>query len=159
MFVRRAKYDALRAEYEQTVQQLAETGEQLADWKGSAIRVAGRNGELQRRLDASRDVAFLDNEFVGQLESRLARVLRACARYRAELSDEVAAHAKTIDNFEAYVEVAAEVPLDMFEERRSRRLAERAHRSLDAQIKPLQAANEAMAAELRDLREGSEARA
>lgn len=43
--------------------------------------------------------------------------------------------------------------------RRRLDLAERARRSLDEQMQPLQAANEAMAAELRDLREGSEARA
>ncbi|SDM47488.1 hypothetical protein SAMN04487981_101642 [Streptomyces sp. cf386] len=41
--------------------------------------------------------------------------------------------------------------------RRRLDLAERARRFLDEQILPLQAANEAMAAELRDLREGSEA--
>ena len=43
--------------------------------------------------------------------------------------------------------------------RRRLGLSEGARRSLEAQLLPLQRANEAMAAELRDLREGSETRA
>jgi hypothetical protein len=88
MFVRRSTYNDLRARHEHTVEQLAEAREELADWKGSAIRVAGRNTELSRRLDASRDVSFIDTEYAGELEKRLTRALHACARYRAELAVE-----------------------------------------------------------------------
>lgn len=98
----------------------------------------------------------MDTDYAHQLEARLERALRACARYRAELADEQAAHAKTRDNFEAFAEVS-QAPADVVEERRLRRLAEQAHRSLDEQMRPLQAANEAMAAELRDLRKGATA--
>lgn len=83
MFVRRSTYDDLKARYEHATEQLGEAREELADWKGSAIRVAGRNTELSRRLDASRDVAFIDAEYSGELEGRLSRALRACARYLA----------------------------------------------------------------------------
>ncbi|MFE7273001.1 hypothetical protein [Streptomyces sp. NPDC057623] len=88
MFVRRSTYNALKARYEHTSEQLGKTREKLVGWKGSAIRVAGRNTELARRLEASRDVAFLDTEYAGQLEFRLARVLTACVRYRADLAAE-----------------------------------------------------------------------
>lgn len=80
-FVRRSKYDDLDARYQLALENLAKARTERADWKGSAIRVSGRNTELTRRLDASRDVAFIDAEYAGELEQRLARALRGCVRY------------------------------------------------------------------------------
>lgn len=88
MLVRRSKYADLKAAHDLAVEQLGKAREALANWKGSAIRVAGRNTELNRRLESTRDVASEDIEYAGQLELRLARVLRACVRYRADLAAE-----------------------------------------------------------------------
>lgn len=88
MFVSRSKYRDLEARHQHAVEQLGKAREQLADWKGSSIRTAGRNDELQRRLEVAREAVGDDAEYAGQLESRLARLVRACARYRAELAAE-----------------------------------------------------------------------
>jgi hypothetical protein len=83
MFVLRSKHRDLQARHERLVRLLATTREQLADWKGSAIRTAGRNTALSERLEVARGAVLADNEYVGQLETRLFRLLRACVRYRA----------------------------------------------------------------------------
>lgn len=150
MFVSRRKYNDLQARHKRAVEQRDEARVASAAHLSSAVRVAERNTELSRRLDTARGAAGVDTDYAHALESRLGRVLRACARYRAELADERAVLAKTMDNFEIFAESVEDRSADAREERRLRRLAERAHRSLDGQISPLQAANEAMAAELRD---------
>ncbi|MGX1909039.1 hypothetical protein ACWIID_09270 [Streptomyces phaeochromogenes] len=152
MFVSRRKYDDLQVRY----QNLGEDHEQLkAELKGSrgaTLRLAGNythlleTGEPMRMFSGPSKV----QERVINLERRLARIVRACRRYRAELVDERAVLAKTMDNFEIFAESVEDVSADVREERRLRQLAEQAHRSLDEQMRPLQAANEAMAAELRD---------
>lgn len=150
MFVSRRKYNDLQARHQRAVDQRDEARTDAATNLSAAVRVAERNTELSRRLDTARGAAGVDTDYAHALESRLGRVLRACARYRAELADERAVLAKTMDNFEIFAESVEDASTDRREERRARRLAEQAHRSLDEQIRPLQAANEAMAAELRD---------
>lgn len=53
MFVRRSRYRDLEARCAWLGEQLTETREELADWKGSALRVADRNTELTRRLETA----------------------------------------------------------------------------------------------------------
>lgn len=51
MFILRSKFKDLEARCAWLGEQLTETREELADWKGSALRVADRNAELTRRLE------------------------------------------------------------------------------------------------------------
>lgn len=83
MFVLRSKYRDLQARHEHVVRILTTAREQLADFKGAAIRTAGRNTALTEQLETARDTAGVDTEYASQLETRLGRALKACARYRA----------------------------------------------------------------------------
>jgi len=85
MFVLASKHRDLHARYQHALTQLTTARAELANWKGSAIRTAGRNTVLAERLDIARGAVLVDNEYVGQLEARLGRVLRACVRYRASI--------------------------------------------------------------------------
>lgn len=73
MFVRRSKHADLQARAERLAHLLGEARKEAAAWKSSAIRTA----DLY-------DATTADTENAGQLEGRLARALRACARYRAD---------------------------------------------------------------------------
>ncbi|MFI6279621.1 hypothetical protein [Streptomyces sp. NPDC050988] len=152
MFVSRRKYDDLQARYQNLGQDHEQLKTELKNSRGATLRLAGNYTQL---LETGEPMPMFSRpskvqERVINLERRLARIVRACRRYRAELVDERAVLAKTVDNFEAFVEVSGGVSVDVLEERRLRRLAEQAHRGLDEQMRTLQAANEAMAAELRD---------
>ncbi|MFF9205110.1 hypothetical protein ACF1AE_25480 [Streptomyces sp. NPDC014986] len=74
MFVSRSRYTDLQARHDHALTQLAATREELAHWKGSALRTVGRTAALTGQLDRSR-----------RLRIRLARALRACVRYRARI--------------------------------------------------------------------------
>jgi len=101
MFVLRSKHRDLQASYQHALTQLSTARAELANWKGSALRTAGRNTTLSRRLDTALDTFHRDGEYTVQLETRLARVLRACARYRAAnrlLERDVARLQKRLDD-------------------------------------------------------------
>lgn len=83
--ISRRAYDDLRARYEYAVELRAEAREELADWKGSAIRVAGRNTELTRRLEMARYAGGDDAEYTAQLERRVERLAKGVGRYLAAL--------------------------------------------------------------------------
>ncbi|WP_405695205.1 hypothetical protein OHA99_09250 [Streptomyces coelicoflavus] len=74
MFVRRSKHADLQARNERLAHLLSEAHEELAAWKSSATRAAAL-------YDDATTVAAED---AGQLKERLARALRACARYRTD---------------------------------------------------------------------------
>jgi chromosome segregation ATPase len=103
---------------------------QFAEADAANKRLYGRNRTLNERLEASRDALGVDSEYVGQLEQRLARALRACTRYRAELVT-------------APTRLHTPLIADL-------RRSEQARRSLDEQMRTLQAANEAMTRELKE---------
>lgn len=74
MFVRRSKHADLQARNERLAHLLSEARKEASAWKSSAIRTA----------DLYDDATTADSKYAGQLEARLARALRACARYRAD---------------------------------------------------------------------------
>ncbi|MFF5980889.1 hypothetical protein ACFY78_18790 [Streptomyces olindensis] len=149
MFVRRSRYDDLYARYQLALENLAKARTErdtavsnrrlinglLAEAQTANRRLDGRNRRLRELLDHHRDKGSLG--MLRQHRDRLERALRACARYRAELTT-----------------APSQTPTELVAELHR---SEQARGALDEQCRMLQRANEAMAAELRDLREGATA--
>lgn len=140
MPVSRHKHEDLQDRYRRLADTLEETREERQAFREAARRAAlwyadadaanKRLRELNAILAEQINLARADYT---ALEQRLERALQACARYRAELATAAARlHGPLVTNLHR---------------------SERARAALDGQCRNLQAANEAMARELRDIHE------
>ncbi|MCZ7413107.1 hypothetical protein [Streptomyces sp. WMMC897] len=109
----------------------------VAELEAGGRRADARNRRLTELLEQAR-AAQPDDGALDAVGERLDRALRACARYRAALARAERPRAGE-----------AEAVAELRRTRRALDLAERARRSLDEQLRQVQACNEEQARELR----------
>ncbi|WP_431781771.1 hypothetical protein [Streptomyces chumphonensis] len=114
----------------------------IADLLAGAKRADDRNRRLTELLEQAR-AAQPDDGALEEVGERLDRALRGCARYRAALARAERPRAREAD-----------AVAELRRVKRALDLAERARRSLDEQLRQVQACNEQQARELRSRAEG-----